>query len=82
MYILEISLSKKSKRLLYFLALHQGELKTYREIIDYVYEGEEKTLDSLRHIIKRIRQHIGESSIKASRNIGYMLEKPKIASMF
>ena len=80
--ILEINLSKKSKRLLYFLALHQGELKTYSEIIDYVYEGEEKTLDSLRHIIKRLRQNIGESCIKASRNIGYTLEKPKIAAMF
>jgi len=71
----EIHLSKKSKRLLYILALNLGEIKTYSEIIDYVYEGESNTLDTLRHLIKRTRESTNKKCFKAARNIGYYLEK-------
>jgi DNA-binding response OmpR family regulator len=69
----EISLSKKSKRLFYFLSNHLGETKSYTEIIDYVYEGEEVNLDTLRHLIKRTRTLTSKECIRSYRNIGYAL---------
>jgi len=69
----EIHLSKKGKRLLYFLALDYGKIKTYNEIIDYVYEGENTTLDTLRHLIKRTQKSTNKKCIKAARNVGYGL---------
>lgn len=69
----EIILSKKSKRLFYYLTNHIGETKSYTEIIDYVYEGENANLDSLRHLIKRTRALTSKDCILASRNIGYSL---------
>jgi len=69
----EIHLSKKSKRLLYFLALHHSEIKSYNEIIDYVYEGENISLDTLRHLIKRTRETTNKDCIHAARNVGYSL---------
>jgi len=74
----EIPLSKKSKRLFYFLALHTGEIKSYSEIIDYVYEGESISLDTLRHLVKRTRELTHKECIIAARNIGYSLAKKSV----
>jgi len=71
----EISLSKKSKKLLYFLSLYLGQTKTYEEIIDYIYEDSDVSIDTLRHLIKRTKQHINPKCIKSQRNIGYKLER-------
>jgi len=70
----EVHLSKKAKRLLYFLANHINQVQSYSEIIDYVYEGDSVSIDTLRHLIQRIRELIDKECIKASRNIGYSLE--------
>ncbi len=69
----EIILSKKAQRLLYFLLLHPNECKQYHEIIDYVYEGDTVSLDTLRQLVRRTRQYFNDDYIKASRNIGYSL---------
>ena len=69
----EVPLSKKSQRLLFFLSKHLNQVKSFEEIIDFVYEGESVSLDTLRHLIKRTKEIIGKDCIESSRNIGYKL---------
>jgi DNA-binding response OmpR family regulator len=70
----EIHLGNKSKRLLYYLSKYRGETKSYKEISDYVYDGEDVSLDRLRHLLKRVRDTISKDSIEAIKGIGYRLK--------
>jgi DNA-binding response OmpR family regulator len=70
----EIHLGNKSKRLLYYLSKYRGETKSYKEILDYVYDGEDVSLDRLRHLLKRVRDTISKDSIEAIKGIGYRLK--------
>ena len=76
----EIHLSPKSKKLLCFLSKYLGEVKTYDEIIDYVYDGEEANVETLRQLVKRTRKIVKKDSIETVRDIGYRLidENPHI----
>jgi len=67
-----LPLSKKSRRLLYRLLLSPNETRPYRDIIDYVYEGEAASLDTLRHLVRRTRSVFDYDAIKSIRNIGYV----------
>ena len=69
----EIHISKKSQRLLYFLLKHIDQVKSFEEIIDFVYEGDSVSIDALRHLVKRTKAMIGKDSIIAVRNIGYKI---------
>ena len=69
----EIHLSKKSKKLLFYLSRNPKNVKTYQEIISFVYEDETTSIDTLRHLVQRTRDVTGKDSIKAIKNTGYQL---------
>jgi DNA-binding response OmpR family regulator len=69
----EISLSIKVTKLIDYLTSNLNEIKSYAEILNDVYEDDEVSLDTLRHLIKRTKTILGKESIVASRNIGYSL---------
>jgi len=69
----DIPISKKMAKLLYFLSKYLGQVKSYEEIIEYVYQGEEASLDTLRHLVKRTRDIVKKENIKSVKGIGYKL---------
>ena len=69
----EIKLSPKLKKLLCFLSQNYNQVKSYDEIIDYLYDGEEVTLETLRQLIKRIRKIVGKNTIETIKGVGYRL---------
>ena len=67
----EIHLSQKSRRLIYYLLLYFGETREYNDIIDYVYHGDDVSLDTLRQLVRRTRKAFEHDPIRAVRNVGY-----------
>ena len=69
----EIKLSKRAKSLLYYLSKYHDQIKTYEEIINYVYDGEDISLDALRHLVKRVRESTQKDCIVSIKGVGYKL---------
>jgi len=69
----DIPISKKMAKLLYFLSTNLGKVKSYEEIIEYVYQGENASLDTLRHLVKRTRDIVKKENIESVKGIGYKL---------
>ncbi len=67
----EIILGEKSRKLLFFFLLYPNEPLTYDTIIDFVYDGEDVPLDTLRQLIRRLRKLFRADPIQSIRNIGY-----------
>jgi len=67
-------LTKNEKNLLYLLIENRGNKITYTQIEDFVYEGEAKTSDAIRSLVKRLRKKIPIDLILNSLDEGYFIK--------
>lgn len=70
-----IKLTLKERRFLALLAKTPNIIVSLHAIEDYVWEGEETSLSSIRSLVKRLRGKLGEESIE-TQNYGYRLLVP------
>lgn len=74
----EVKLAKKEILFLELLAKDIHRVFSFSEIEDYVWEGEETTLNNVRALVKRLRKKIPEKSIKIVKGIGYSIDANEI----
>ena len=70
-----IELTRNEKNLLYLLANNLGSKINYDQIENFVYEGEVKTSDSIRILMKRLRKKLPKDLILNSLDEGYYIKK-------
>jgi two-component system OmpR family response regulator len=70
--------STKEKRLLAVLFSHKESLVSFETIKACVWDGEEVNLESIRSLVRRVRQKIPFECIKTVVNSGYILKLEKI----
>lgn len=70
-----IELTRNEKNLLYLLANNLGSKINYDQIENFVYEGEVKTSDSIRSLMKRLRKKLPKDLILNSLDEGYYIKK-------
>jgi DNA-binding response OmpR family regulator len=68
-------LTKNEKNLLFLLIENRGIKITYTQIEDFVYEGESKTSNAIRSLVKRLRKKIPINLILNSLDEGYFIKK-------
>jgi DNA-binding response OmpR family regulator len=68
----KISLTKKEYGFIEFLLLKKGAIATLLELEEIVWHGN-MSMDTLRNLVSRLRQKIGEDIIVNIHNIGYKL---------
>lgn len=66
-----IKLTKKETLLLYQLIKHKNEMLSYDNILNYVWEGDVTTTDSLRTLVMRLRKKIPKNSLETVVDFGY-----------
>lgn len=71
----KIELTKNEKNLLYLLIKNIGTTISYLQIEDFVYDGETKSSDAIRSLIKRLRKKLPEDLILNSLDEGYYIKK-------
>ena len=70
-----IELTRNEKNLLYLLANNLGAKINYDQIENFVYEGEVKTSDAIRSLMKRLRKKLPKDLILNSLDEGYYIKK-------
>lgn len=70
-----IELTRNEKNLLYLLANNLGSKINYDQIENFVYEGEVKTSDAIRSLMKRLRKKLPKDLILNSLDEGYYIKK-------
>lgn len=66
-----IKLTKKETLLLHLFVTNNEKLLSYENILDYVWEGDIATTDSLRTLIMRLRKKIPKDSLETIVDFGY-----------
>lgn len=74
----EISLTNLEFRFLKYLVEHKNRLIDYETIIDYVWEGKDCSIFSMRNIVNKIREKSFYEIIKNISNKGYIINDYKI----
>lgn len=69
----EITLTKKEFQMLYLLMRFSPNIVTYQQIENYIYDNQSIHNQTIRALIKRVRDKICKNCIKAVNNIGYKL---------
>lgn len=69
-----LKLTRNEKNLFYLLAKNRGNKITYSQIEDYVYDGEDKSTDAIRSLIKRLRKKLPKDLIFNSTDEGYFIK--------
>lgn len=69
----DITLTKKEKDLLNLLLINKNTVVTYTMIEDNVYKDKTMTMDSLRALVKRLRQKLAYDIIQNMLEEGYMI---------
>lgn len=67
----EIKLTKKENLLLYFFIKNDQKVLSYENIVDYVWEGDFATTDSLRTLVMRLRKKIPKVHLETIVDFGY-----------
>lgn len=70
----EIELTKNEKNLLSLLIDHHGQNVNYEKIEEFVYEGEYKSLDAIRNLVKRLRKKLPYELIFTNIEDGYYIK--------
>ncbi|MCT7515310.1 response regulator transcription factor [Aliarcobacter cryaerophilus] len=70
----EIELTKNEKNFLHLLICNQGKCVNYTLIEDVVYDGEFKSLDAIRSLIKRLRKKLPKDIIFNNLDEGYFIK--------
>lgn len=70
----EIELTKNEKNFLHLLICNQGKCVNYSLIEDIVYDGEFKTLDATRSLVKRLRKKLPKEIIFNNLEEGYYIK--------
>lgn len=73
-----IELTRNEKNFLYLLVNNLGSKINYDQIENFVYEGEVKTSDAIRSLIKRLRKKLPKDLILNSLDEGYYIKNNKI----
>ncbi len=68
-------LTKNEKYFIYLLVENIGKNINHSQIENFVYEGETKSYDSIKSMVKRIRKKIPENTILNNINEGYYIKK-------
>jgi len=66
-----IKLTKKETLLLHQLIKNNGKILSYSNILNYVWEGDIATVDSLRTLVMRLRKKIPKESLETIVDFGY-----------
>ncbi len=69
----KIELTKNERNLLYLLIKNIGKTISYLQIEDFVYDGESKSSDAIRSLVKRVRKKLPEDLILNSLDEGYYI---------
>lgn len=69
----KIKLTKNERNLLYLLIKNIGKTISYLQIEDFVYDGESKSSDAIRSLVKRVRKKLPEDLILNSLDEGYYI---------
>jgi DNA-binding response OmpR family regulator len=72
-----IKLTKKETLLLHLCITNNEKLLSYENILDYVWEGDEATTDSLRTLVMRLRKKIPKDSLETIVDFGYKFHMEK-----
>ena len=70
----EIELTKNEKNFLHLLICNHGKCVNYTLIEDVVYDGEFKSLDAIRSLIKRLRKKLPKDIIFNNLDEGYFIK--------
>ena len=66
-----VKLTKKENLLLHQLITHKNKVLSYDHILNYVWEGDIATTDSIRTLIMRLRKKIPQNSLETIVDFGY-----------
>jgi DNA-binding response OmpR family regulator len=69
-----LELTKNEKNLLFLLVENLGVKVSYEQIENFVYQGESKSSDAIRSLIKRVRKKIPKEVIFNSLDEGYFIK--------
>ena len=69
----KIELTKNERNLLYLLIKNIGKTISYLQIEYFVYDGESKSSDAIRSLVKRVRKKLPEDLILNSLDEGYYI---------
>ena len=69
-----LELTKNEKNLLFLLVENLGLKVSYEQIENFVYQGESKSSDAIRSLIKRVRKKIPKEVIFNSLDEGYFIK--------
>ncbi|MDC0933180.1 response regulator transcription factor [Arcobacteraceae bacterium] len=67
----QIKLTKKETLLLHQLLTHKNKVLSYDHILNYVWEGDIATTDSIRTLVMRLRKKIPQNSLETIVDFGY-----------
>jgi len=67
----QIKLTKKETLLLHQLITHKNKVLNYDHILNYVWEGDIATTDSIRTLVMRLRKKIPKNSLETIVDFGY-----------
>lgn len=67
----QIKLTKKETLLLHQLITHKNKVLSYDHILNYVWEGDIATTDSIRTLVMRLRKKIPKNSLETIVDFGY-----------
>ncbi|OCL88037.1 response regulator transcription factor [Arcobacter porcinus] len=70
----ELELTKREKLFINLLISNQGNNVSYDLIEEYVYEGEFKTIDAIRSLVKRVRKKLPTNIIITNLDEGYYIK--------
>ena len=70
-----ISLTKKERVLIKFLAEHQGQILTYESIDDFVWSGDDVNDNQRRNLIYKLNKKLPQKLISTAQGIGYYIKK-------
>lgn len=70
----EIDLTKNEKNLILLLINYQGRVVNYQLIENFIYDGEYKSIDAIRSLVKRVRKKLPKEIILNNLDEGYYIK--------
>ncbi len=70
----EVNLTKYERDFLYLLLKNKGQIISHSQIEDFVYNKQDKSLDAVRSLVKRLRKKVPKNIIQMSIEEGYFIK--------